>query len=131
MDLFDYFEKTRGFGVLATADGEGHVNAAVYSRPHILEKNTAGFIMRDRLTHANLQTNSKAVYLFREEGEGYTGKRLYLEKLSEEMETRRLYELKRRPLSPGGEEEEEDHRFLVIFKITRVLSLIGGEEEED
>lgn len=128
MDLYDYFENTRGLGVLATADGEGHVNAAIYSRPHIMEKNTAGFIMRDRLTHANLQTNFRAMYLFKEEGPGYTGKRIYLEKISEEMETQRLRELKRRPLSPESD-EEKGHKFLVIFKITNVLPLIGGEEE--
>lgn len=129
MDLYDYFENTKGLGVLATADSEGHVNAAVYSRPHIMEKNTAGFIMRDRLTHANLQSNSRAMYLFKEDGQGYAGKRLYLEKLSEEMDTRRLYELKRRPLSPESD-PEQGHRFLVIFKIAKVLPLIGGDEEE-
>lgn len=129
MDLYDYFENTSGLGVLATADSEGHVNAAVYSRPHIMEKNTAGFIMRDRLTHANLQSNSRAMYLFKEEGPGYAGKRLYLEKLSEEMDTSRLYELKRRTLSPERD-QEKGHKFLVIFKITKVLPLIGGDEEE-
>lgn len=130
MDLYDYFENTKGLGVLATADSDGHVNAAVYSRPHIMENNTAGFIMRDRLTHANLQSNARAMYLFKEEGQGYTGKRLYLEKQSEEMETKRLHELKRRALSPESD-AEKGHKFLVIFKITKVLPLIGGDEEED
>ncbi|MEW6078410.1 MAG: pyridoxamine 5'-phosphate oxidase family protein [Thermodesulfobacteriota bacterium] len=129
MDLLDYFEKTKGLGVLATADGEGHVNAAIYSRPHIMENNTAGFIMRDRLTHDNLQSNFRAAYLFKEDGPGYTGKRLYLEKLSEEMDTPRVNELKRRVLSPASD-AEKGHKFLVIFKITKVLPLIGGVEEE-
>lgn len=129
MELFNYFENARGLGVLSTADSEGHVNAAVYSRPHIMEKNTAGFIMRDRLTHANLQSNSRAMYLFKEDGPGYNGKRLYLEKLSEEMDTPRLNGLKRRALSAESD-AEKGHKFLVIFKITKVLPLIGGDEEE-
>ena len=33
--LSEYFEKTKGTGILATADAEGHVNVAVYARPHV------------------------------------------------------------------------------------------------
>lgn len=124
MDLYDYFENTRGLGVLSTADGDGLVNAAVYSRPHIMEDNTAAFIMRDRLTHANLQTNPRAVFLFKADGPGYTGQRLYLEKLSEEQDSPRLQEMKRRSLSPE-KDMEKGPKFLVIFKITKVLPLIG------
>ena len=50
MNLYEYFENTKGLGVLSTADGQGHVNAAIYSRPHILDNDTAAFIMRDRLS---------------------------------------------------------------------------------
>ena len=55
--LKDYFENTNGVGVMATADKEGKVNTAVYSRPHFLEDGSVAFIMRDRLTHHNLQSN--------------------------------------------------------------------------
>jgi hypothetical protein len=40
MELKEYFEQTHGRGVLATADSDGKVDAAVYSRPHILEDGT-------------------------------------------------------------------------------------------
>ncbi len=129
MDLYEYFENTKGLGVLSTADGDGSVNAAVYSRPHILNNDTAAFIMRDRLTHANLQTNPRAAFLFKEEGQGYAGKRLYLEKQSEETDTPRLQELKRRSLPPE-KDMEKGPKFLVIFKITKVLPLIGAGEAE-
>ena len=124
MNLYDYFENTKGLGVLSTADSEGHVNAAVYSRPHILEDGTAAFIMRDRLTHANLKSNPLAVFLFREDGPGYSGRRLYLEKLSEEQDSQRLQQFKRRALSPE-KEMEKGPKFLVIFKITKTLPLVG------
>ena len=55
MELKEYFENTEGNGILSTADGNGQVDAAIYSRPHILDDGTIGLIMRDRLTHLNLQ----------------------------------------------------------------------------
>jgi len=45
--------------------------------------------MRERLTHANLQENPHACYLFVETGKGFAGRRLYLSKVSEEKETER------------------------------------------
>jgi hypothetical protein len=38
MEDREYFEKTKGHGVLATADGEGRVDAAVYARPHLTDE---------------------------------------------------------------------------------------------
>jgi Pyridoxamine 5'-phosphate oxidase len=70
MDLNEYFDKTKGRGVLATADADGRVDAAVYARPKVLDGETIAFIMRDRLTPANVGTNPHAAYLFMEEGSG-------------------------------------------------------------
>lgn len=33
-----YFENTKGTGVLATADSDGKVDAAIYSRPHFWKR---------------------------------------------------------------------------------------------
>jgi hypothetical protein len=63
-NLEEDFESTKGSGVLATADSSGKVDAAIYSRPHFLEEGTLAFIMRDRLTHHNLQSNPHATFLF-------------------------------------------------------------------
>ncbi len=78
MNLSEYFAKAKGCGVLATADAEGKVGIAVYARPHFIEEETVAFIMADRLTHKNLESNPHAAYLFIESGEKYAGKRLYL-----------------------------------------------------
>jgi len=120
-DLKDYFENVKGLGVMATADKEGKVDAAVYSRPHFMEDNTIAFIMRDRLTHHNLQSNPHAAFLFVEEGPGYIGKRLYLSKVHEEENSELISAISRReyPMPPG------ENRFLVFFKIDNVLPLIG------
>lgn len=62
MNLKQYFSEKTGTGVMSTSDAGGMVNAAVYSRPHIMEENTAAFIMRDRLTHKNFGENNHACF---------------------------------------------------------------------
>jgi hypothetical protein len=124
MDLAEYFKNTKGMGVLATADGDGVVDTAIYSRPHFMEDGTIAFIMRNRLSHANLQSNPHASYLFVEAGQGYRGKRLYLRKAGEEKETERLYELRRRSTATD-DDPANDPKFLVFFELERVRPLVG------
>ncbi|MGD2270110.1 MAG: pyridoxamine 5'-phosphate oxidase family protein [Desulfobacterales bacterium] len=122
MDLKDYFENTKGVGVLATADSDGKVDAAVYARPHVMEDGTLAVIMRDRLTHHNLQSNPRATYLFMEEGPGYKGIRLFVTKIREEQESELLHSLRRRQYL----DEKDEAKFLVFFKLDRELPLIGA-----
>jgi Pyridoxamine 5'-phosphate oxidase len=126
MDLKEYFENTKGFGVLSTADKQGKVDAAVYSRPHAMEDGTIASIMSDRLTHENLKTNPNAVYLFLEEGTGYRGKRLFLTKIGEEQDSELIKEICRR-CYPSDLQVNEP-RFLVIFRVDEELPLIGAGE---
>ncbi|MBT8368872.1 MAG: pyridoxamine 5'-phosphate oxidase family protein [Deltaproteobacteria bacterium] len=121
MDLKEYFEQTKGIGILATADADGKVDAAVYAKPNIMEDGSLAFIMRDRLTHHNLQSNPHAMYLFVEEGPGYIGKRLFLSKEREEQDTELLESLRKRQYI----DEKEESNFLVFFKLTKELPLIG------
>ena len=102
MNWKEYFEKTRGNGFLATAGGSGHVNIAMYSRPHVMGDGTFAFGMTDRLTHANLQENPHAVYAFH--SKGTQGVRLYLERVREETEGALLEEIRSRAdrvVAPG------------------------------
>ena len=124
MELKAYFEGTRGSGFLATADKEGKVDIAVYAKPHFLEDGTVAFIMADRLSHNNLQGNPSAAYLFLEAGESYKGKRLFLTKTGEEQDSELLYTLRNRKYA--SEKEEGKPRFLVFFKIDKILPLIGS-----
>jgi hypothetical protein len=124
MDLKEYFESVKGIGVLATADAAGKVDAAIYSRPHFLEEATLAFIMRDRLTHHNLQSNPYATFLFHEKGPGYDGKRLYLKKVREENNPELVKKIKRRKSA----EEREEPKFIVYFAVEKVLPLIGDEQ---
>ena len=122
MSLKDYFESKKGVGVLSTADRDGRVGSAIYSRPHLVENGKVAWIMRDRLSHSNLQSNPHASFLFKEDGEGYNGIRLFLTKVGEEQNTERLQSLRRRKSAYNDEED----RFLVFFKVDKELPLVGG-----
>lgn len=128
MNLKTYFEETKGTGVLSTADGTGRVNAAIYARPHVMEDGSVAFVMRDRLSHHNLQSNPHAAFLFREETSGYKGLRLHLTKISEETDTPLVEELCRRCKIDGNPDAV---RHLVVFKIEKELPLIGAGESPD
>ena len=128
-NLKDYFENTRGTGVLSTADAQGRVNAAVFARPHVLEAGTLTMIMADRLTRANLEQNPHAAFLYREEGRGWSGKRFHLTRIGEEQDPERVKELRRRTYSPG-DEARIGQLHLVTFRIDKQLPLIGPEVEE-
>ncbi len=127
MDLKEYFENNQGIGVLSTADGDGKVNAAVYSRPHSMDDGTLAFIMPDRLTHHNLSSNPHAAYLFRENGPGYKGIRLHLTKVREETDVE-LIESLRRKVYPAEMEEKVGPKSAVFFKVEKELPLIGTGE---
>jgi len=123
MNLSEYFERTRGVGVLATADSSGIVDAAVYARPHMMDENTAAFIMHHRLTYHNLQSNPHAAYLFIEEGSGYQGRRLYLTRIREERDRELIEQLRRRCPVPG---QEDDDLYLVYFRVDKIRPLVGN-----
>jgi len=122
MNLVDYFNQTKGRGVLATADDTGKVNAAVYARPYFTDDTTAVFIMAERLTHENVRSNPSAAYLFMEAGEGYTGKRLYLKKIREEQNEQLVSDICRKC---DYSHYDLHARYVVYFNVEKVLPLIG------
>lgn len=127
MNLNHYFNDKEGLGVMATSDARGVVDTAVYSRPHVLERNEIAFIMRDHLTRHNLLENGHANYLFIEEGKGYAGIRLFLTRLDESTDNRLIESMSRRHLSPE-EDRARGQKFLVRFRVDKVLNLIGADE---
>lgn len=127
MKLRDYFSGNSGVGVISTSNEEGEVNSAIYAKPHILEDGGVAFIMRDRLTHANLQTNGNANYLFIEHEHGFKGVRLSLTKTGETNDKELINSLSRRTSADDTDSEE---RFVVSFTVNKALSLVGGDEIE-
>jgi len=125
MNLKQYFDANNGTGILATADKDGVVDAAIYSRPHVFEDGTVAFLMRERLTYHNIQANPYATYLFVESGTGYSGVRLYLKKIKEDDDLDLIAKMTRSWLSPQ-EDKAKGPKHLVHFKIEKILQLIGS-----
>ncbi len=123
MNLSDYFENAQGTSILATANSEGQVDVAIYSRPHVTDEDTIAFIMRPRLSHENLQSNPHAAYMFIEEGPGYKGQRFYLTKLREETDAVLINSLRRKERKADSRIDEKS--FLVYFHIDRIRPLVG------
>ncbi len=125
MTVKEYFQNIDGTGVLSTADGAGAVNAAVFSKPHVLGDGTIGFVMRERLTHHNLQSNPRAAYLFLENGPGYRGVRFHLKKVQETADPSIIEPLMNRHLSPE-EDRKKGPKYFVTFMIEKILPLSGS-----
>jgi hypothetical protein len=121
MKLSEYFEEKEGVGVLATADGDGIVDASIYGRPHFFDEETIAFIAAEKLTHANLQSNPHAVYLFKET-DRYEGWRLYLTKIREEKDSPLIEQIRRKKLEG---KYKTGSKYLIYFHLDKVLPLIG------
>ncbi len=130
MKLSEYFEKATGMGILATADSAGAVDAAVYAKPHFIDEETVAFIMADKLTHHNVQQNPRAAYLFREAGEKYLGKRLYLRKTKEVQDPEAVREMRRKKYPEVSGKYGDENKFIVYFKIEKVLPLVGDKSSD-
>ena len=127
MNLQEYFANVKGTGFLATASAEGKTDIAVYSKPTFLADGSLAFLMRDRLTHAYLQENDHAAYAVLADGAGYQGIRIFLKKTGEDTDEQRIAQMTRRHLSPE-EDEARGPKFIVYFKVEKVLALVGGTE---
>jgi hypothetical protein len=128
MNLSEYFEKTKGRGVIATSDSKGRVGTAVYGRPHFINEKTVAFIMADRLMHRNLRSNPYAAYLFMEAKDRYIGKRLYLTKIKGEKDKSLIDKIRRKESCPAYTVYKDTIKYLVYFRIDKVLPLIGDKK---
>ena len=131
MELKKYFREHEGLGILSTADPKGRVNAAVYAKPHVIDKDRVAFIMADKLTRANVEKNPYAAYLFREEGAGYKGVRLYLKRQAEYKDedfVRQICNIAypSEHCSPGVLKGAA----VLSFKVEKILPLIGDGKKE-
>ena len=127
MTLKEYFNNTRGTGVLATADNEGRTDAAIYSRPHIMDDGSLAFIMRERLSLNNLQSNPYATFLFMEHDAHINGMRLFMKKTGEDTNKELISRMTRRNLTPE-EDKAAGPKHIVYFNLEKILSLVGGNE---
>ncbi len=128
MELKEYFQNKKGLGVLSTADEKGKVDSAVYARPKVADDGRVAFIMSDRLSIANVRKNPYAAYLFKENGEGWTGVRLFLEYENETREAAAVASACREEYpGPYCGEKYLQGASLVTFRVVSVLPLVGDD----
>lgn len=128
MDLKTYFDAAQGVGVLATADSDGVVDAAVFSRPHVLGEDSVAFILAERLTYRNLLVNPHAAYLFKDNTPDWNGVRLYLTSTEVVDDQEKINSFRRRCSCEECEEKVGRTSHMIIFHVDKVLPLIGAEE---
>ncbi len=127
MTLHEYLQIVIGKGILSTADSSGKVNAAIYAKPQIMDNGHLAFIMREKLTYHNLQSNPFASYLFVEDGSAYKGIRLFLEKVGEDTNPELIAKMTKRNLSPEVD-QSKGKKYLIFFSLDKILPLIGDKE---
>ena len=125
MKLKDYLESTDGISIFSTADSDGKLTTAIYSKPRSMENNTIAFIMRERLTYHNIRNNPHAAYMFIENSPGYQGIRLFLTKIREDDDPEIIARMTRRNLTPD-EDKAKGPKHLVVFRVDMILPLIGA-----
>ncbi|MBD3183000.1 pyridoxamine 5'-phosphate oxidase family protein [Candidatus Poribacteria bacterium] len=119
MNLKEYFENTQGLGIIASADAEGKVDTAVYSKPIVMDNDTIAFIMADNLTHSNVKVNPYTSYMFIEDTSGYKGKRLYLKMTKEETDPEIIDKYL------DDKRYKSISKFLVYFHVDNIRPLVG------
>lgn len=119
-ELKTYFENASGLAVLSTCDKAGNVNAAVYGKPHFIGGDVFALIMNDRVSHANLEGNPRAAYLFLEDGSKSKGIRIYLKKTGETDNPAEIEKYRKH----HGSNDTEKKLFLVKFEIERTREII-------
>ncbi len=123
MDLHEYFETSNGYGALATSSKDGQVNVAIYAKPHVITEDTIAFIMRNRRSYGNLQSNPTAAYLYIEKDGGYLGKRLHLTKIKEDKDPEAVDAIRRKQRTHTGPDSDCT---LVTFRIDEIRPAVGG-----
>lgn len=124
MTLHEYFARHPGIGVFASADGNGQVNTAIYAAPHVAGDGTLVFLMRERRSWSNLQSNPHAAYLFLAGGGGYIGLRLQLTLLREDQDPLLAAAMTRSGLS-AVEDQALGPKHLAYFVVDEVRPLVG------
>lgn len=124
MTLHEYFVRHPGIGIFASADGDGRVDTAIYAAPHVSGDGTLVFLMRERRSWFNLQSNPRASYLFLAEGGGYVGLRLQLTLLREDQDPLLATAMTRPGLS-ADEDQALGPKHLAYFTVDEVRPLVG------
>ena len=122
------FNKEARIGILATANSNLDVNAAVFGSPRMIDENTVIMAIGDNRSVEYLEENPKASFIVVEPGEApatWKGVRLYLEVESFERYGEVLDSFRAKIRKMAGSKSADAIQAAIRFKVTDVRSLIA------
>jgi hypothetical protein len=127
-EIMEFFNRRPRNCLIATANGQGDVNVAVYGSPRMIDENTVVLGTGDKRSYRYLKENSKAVIFVAGPGEikhDSTAIRVYLEVTSFDTEGERFDKVKEGVASRAGKQAAEGLQAAICFKITDIRPLIA------
>ncbi len=127
-DVMKMFNKETRIGALATVNGNGDVNAAVFGSPRMINEDTVIMAIGGNRSFRNLQENPKASFIVVEPGESpatWKGVRLYLQLDSFERYGELLDSFREKIRKVAGNTSADAIVAALRFKITDVRPLIA------
>ncbi len=123
MRLSDYLPNG-GTGVIATADGDGTINTAIYAAPHVVDDETVAWGMTEGRTFRNLRENPNAAFLQQAPGDGAAGVRMTL-KLQRIQESGKMLEtIRARARKTSGAAAADMVKYVAYFKVVETRPLM-------
>lgn len=129
-EVMDLFNKRPRIGTLSTANQKGEVNIAVFGSPQMIDESTVVMGIGRNRSFANLQENSKAVFMVVEPGEtlmDWKGARVYLEALAIETGGGFYDQIKENIAKAAGAAAAGMIHAAIRFKITEVRPIVDTE----
>lgn len=128
--LMEQFNRQPRLGTLATSDGEGKVNNAVFSALQMVDEQTVMMAIGDNRSYAYLKRNPRAAFIFFEPAESpfdWQGARVYL-KMEQAAENGPAFEqMVAIVRQMAGDQAADNVRAAVTFSIEEVRPLIDME----
>lgn len=127
------FNKKTRIGALATTNGRGDVNAAVFGSPRMIDEDTVVMAIGDNRSFRYLQENPKATFILVEPGDSPTdwkGVRVYLEMDAFERYGELLDSFRDNIRKVAGDKSANAIIAAIRFKVTDVRSLIAPPDDQ-
>lgn len=126
--VMEMFNKESRIGVMATANKNGDVNAAVFGSPRMIDEETVIMAIGENRSFKYLQENPKASFIVVEPGESpatWKGVRIYLKMDSYERYGEVLDSFRENIRKVAGDRSADAIKAAIRFKVVDVRPLIA------
>ncbi|GAB4267702.1 MAG: hypothetical protein Kow0092_21200 [Deferrisomatales bacterium] len=126
-ELMELFNRPDRLGTLTTGDGQGNLNAGVFSALQMVDEDTVVMACGENRSLANMRRHPKAVFLFFQPAAApwdWKGARVYLDVVKIEPEGDLFDRLVATVRQMAGDQAAENIRAAVTFRIQDVRPII-------